>query len=130
MHRSPVFWSYLRWSTPPQEWGDSERRQIEPGRAWAAARGMEFVDDYRDPGISAWTGKNLTKGALGRFIADVGSHPDNPSLPQPRPGSEPSTASPNRVPSTAAMSEGSISSAASSRLPYPDPAKAEDSFRT
>ena len=83
MHRSPVFWSYLRWSTPPQEWGDSERRQIEPGRAWAAARGMEFVDDYRDPGISAWTGKNLTKGALGRFIADVGSHPDDPSLPQP-----------------------------------------------
>ena len=41
--------------------------------AWAAARGIEFIDDYRDPGVSAWTGKNLTKGALGRFIADIGS---------------------------------------------------------
>jgi len=49
--------------------------------AWAAARGIEFIDDYRDPGVSAWTGKNLTKGALGRFIADIGS-PD-PYLPQP-----------------------------------------------
>src|SRR5215467_11439293 len=73
MLRLPVFWSYLRWSTPPQEWGDSERRQIEPGIAWAAARGIEFIDDYRDPGVSAWSGKNLTKGALGRFIADIGS---------------------------------------------------------
>jgi DNA invertase Pin-like site-specific DNA recombinase len=49
--------------------------------AWAAARGIEFIDDYRDPGVSAWTGKHLTKGALGRFIADIGS-PD-PYLPQP-----------------------------------------------
>ena len=80
-HRPPVFWSYLRWSTPPQEWGDSERRQIEPGIAWAASRNIPFVDDYRDPGVSAWTGKNLAKGALGRFIADIGS--DNPNLPQP-----------------------------------------------
>src|SRR6516165_10350882 len=80
-HRPPVFWSYLRWSTPPQEWGDSERRQIEPGIAWAASRNIPFVDDYRDPGVSAWTGKNLAKGALGRFIAEIGS--DNPNLPQP-----------------------------------------------
>jgi DNA invertase Pin-like site-specific DNA recombinase len=79
--RPPVFWSYLRWSTPPQGWGDSERRQIEPGAAWAARKGIEFIDDYRDAGISAWTGKNLTKGALGRFIADIGS--DDPYLPQP-----------------------------------------------
>jgi DNA invertase Pin-like site-specific DNA recombinase len=78
--RPPVFWSYLRWSTPPQEWGDSERRQIEPGMAWAAKKGIEFIDDYRDPGISAWTGSNLTKGALGRFIADIGS--DDPYLPE------------------------------------------------
>jgi DNA invertase Pin-like site-specific DNA recombinase len=79
--RPPVFWSYLRWSTPPQEWGHSERRQIEPGMAWAARKGIEFIDDYRDAGVSAWTGKNLTKGALGRFLADIGS--DDPYLPQP-----------------------------------------------
>jgi DNA invertase Pin-like site-specific DNA recombinase len=79
--RPPVFWSYLRWSTPPQEFGDSERRQIEPGKAWAASRDIQFVDDYRDAGVSAWSGKNLTKGALGRFMKDLGSH--DPDRPQP-----------------------------------------------
>lgn len=78
--RLPIFWSYLRWSTPPQEFGDSERRQIEPGKAWAAARGIEHVDNYRDPGVSAWSGKNL-KAALGRFITDLNSR--DPERPQP-----------------------------------------------
>jgi hypothetical protein len=55
----PIFWSYLRWSTPPQKFGRSEPRQLEPGKKWAAARGIQDIDDYRDPGVSAWSGKNL-----------------------------------------------------------------------
>jgi hypothetical protein len=48
-------------------------------------------------------------------VATAATSNTSPVWMTSRPGSEPSTASPNRVPSTAAMSEGSISSAASSR---------------
>jgi DNA invertase Pin-like site-specific DNA recombinase len=76
--RLPIFWSYLRWSTPPQEFGRSEPRQLEPGKKWAAARSIQHIDDYRDSGVSAWSGKNL-KGAFGRFIKDLDSKdPDKP----------------------------------------------------
>lgn len=79
--RGPVAWSYLRWSTPPQDWGDSERRQLEPSRDWAKRRRIKYRDEYRDEGIGAWRGTNVTEGDLGRFLADVGS-PD-PDRPQP-----------------------------------------------
>jgi hypothetical protein len=46
--------SYLRYSCPEQALGDSERRQIENARQWAAANGHDYDDSYRDPGISAF----------------------------------------------------------------------------
>src|SRR5438067_4569499 len=79
--RGPVGFSYLRWSTDPQQFGDSERRQLEPARAWCERRGIPFRDEYRDPATSAWTGKNIEGGDLGRFLNDVGFR--DPKRPQP-----------------------------------------------
>lgn len=67
----PLYISYIRWSTPEQSFGDSERRQIENGRRWAADLGAEYLDEYRDAGMSAARGKNRKKGDLARLIADV-----------------------------------------------------------
>jgi DNA invertase Pin-like site-specific DNA recombinase len=67
----PLYISYIRWSTPEQSFGDSERRQIENGRRWAADLGAEYLDEYRDAGVQASRGKNRKKGDLGRLIADV-----------------------------------------------------------
>jgi hypothetical protein len=77
--RPPLFWNYTRYSTPPQQWGDSDRRQLEAGRRRAEELGMTFVDTYRDLGISAFHSRNKTNGALGRFLEDLRSPPrDNP----------------------------------------------------
>src|SRR5438309_786625 len=77
--RPPLFWNYTRYSTPPQQWGDSDRRQLEAGRCRAEELGMTFVDSYRDLGISAFHSRNKTNGALGRFLEDLRSPArDNP----------------------------------------------------
>ena len=64
--------SYLRYSTPEQAFGDSERRQVEKAREWAAANGYDY-DGYRDLGISGFHGKNRAVGALKQFLDDVRS---------------------------------------------------------
>src|SRR5216683_2451875 len=81
--RSPLFWNYTRYSTPPQQWGDSDRRQLEAGRRRAHELGMEFVDSYRDLGISAFHSRNKTNGALGRFLEDLRSPPRDDPWPMP-----------------------------------------------
>jgi hypothetical protein len=68
--RRPRFFCYIRFSSKPQEDGDSERRQLEKGMKRAAESGAEFVDAYTDRGLSGWTGRNRD-GALGRMIEDV-----------------------------------------------------------
>lgn len=57
---------YLRYSTPEQADGQSEKRQIEYARKWSRENGAELVRVYRDLGISggkkAGTKKNERKG--------------------------------------------------------------------
>jgi hypothetical protein len=82
--RPPLFWGYTRFSTPPQAWGDSDRRQDTEAREQAGKLGLRYVDTYRDLGISAYHSRNRTNGALGRFLDDLRSPPsgdDNWPMP-------------------------------------------------
>jgi hypothetical protein len=68
--RRPCFFCYVRFSSKPQEDGDSERRQLEKGMKRAAEVGAEFLDAYTDRGLSGFSGANRD-GDLGRMIEDV-----------------------------------------------------------
>jgi Resolvase, N terminal domain len=67
----PTLHSFLRFSTPERALGDSERRQIEDMRRWAAANGYDFIDSYRAPGISGFRGEQ--RKVLQQFFDDVRS---------------------------------------------------------
>jgi hypothetical protein len=68
----PIAYSYARFSTPEQERGDSERRQIEAARQYAEQHGFVLDESIVvDRGISAFAGKNVSEGALGEFIKRV-----------------------------------------------------------
>ena len=69
----PRAYSYIRFSSKPQEQGDSLRRQLSLARAWASRNPGYCLDEstYRDLGIPAFKGANKTKGALGAFIQAV-----------------------------------------------------------
>ncbi len=56
--------SYLRYSTPEQALGDSERRQIEKAQEWAVANAYDYDDTYRDPATSAFRSKNRAVGVV------------------------------------------------------------------
>jgi DNA invertase Pin-like site-specific DNA recombinase len=62
--------SYIRFSSRPQERGDSIRRQTENSTKYAAKHGLLLDDalNLRDLGLSAFDGSNLAKGALGAFL--------------------------------------------------------------
>ena len=64
-------YSYIRMSSERQLHGDSLRRQLEASKNYASTHGFELDTTYRDIGISAFTGDNLRRGALGRFIEAV-----------------------------------------------------------
>ncbi|MDX6463258.1 MAG: hypothetical protein QOE55_6955, partial [Acidobacteriaceae bacterium] len=65
----PIAYSYARFSTPEQDRGDSERRQIEAARQYAEQHGFVLDESIVvDRGISAFAGKNVSEGALGEFI--------------------------------------------------------------
>jgi len=67
-------YSYIRWSSDPQTKGDSLARQIERTRAVCASLGLNLDETLiADRGVSGYTGKNLHKGALGKFIEAVES---------------------------------------------------------
>jgi len=72
-------YSYIRFSTPDQALGDSERRQVEKAEAWAAAKGVVLDRSFADRGKSGWKGTNRKKGALGEFLRRIPS----PGLPIP-----------------------------------------------
>ena len=67
-------YSYLRFSTPEQALGDSERRQVEKAEAWATAKGIPLDKSYADRGKSGFKGTNRKKGALGRFLKEIKAH--------------------------------------------------------
>jgi DNA invertase Pin-like site-specific DNA recombinase len=70
----PVF-SYIRFSTPEQAMGDSERRQLADAKAWAARKGYELDESLRltDRGLSGYHGDHRRKGSLGTFLSAVES---------------------------------------------------------
>lgn len=70
----PKVYSYTRFSTPEQAAGDSQRRQAEAARRFAAEQGLELDEalSISDLGVSAYRGANLEADAgLGRFMEAV-----------------------------------------------------------
>jgi DNA invertase Pin-like site-specific DNA recombinase len=80
----PRAYSYIRMSSDLQIKGDSLRRQLDASASYAAANGLDLVDESRleDIGISAFKGANIAEGALGRFLeaAKAGKIPDGSFL--------------------------------------------------
>lgn len=64
-------YSFIRFSTPAQMKGDSLRRQLAKAERYAADRGLDLDSSYRALGVSAFTGKHRTKGALAAFLNAV-----------------------------------------------------------
>lgn len=66
----PRAYSYIRFSTPDQEKGDSLRRQTAYSEKVAKHLGLTLDNTLRltDRGISAYKGDHRTKGALGGFL--------------------------------------------------------------
>ncbi len=64
-------YSYLRFSTPEQSQGASKARQSDSAVAYCKAHGLHLDTTLHlnDEGISAFRGKNVKVGALGRFLA-------------------------------------------------------------
>src|SRR5271157_860203 len=67
---APKAYSYIRFSTPDQERGDSLRRQTELSKAYAERHELELDTtlSLRDLGISAFNGAHRGKGKLGEFL--------------------------------------------------------------
>ena len=64
--KTSVF-SYLRRSSQPQTWGDSERRQLQAAETWCRQRGLTLSDRFEDRGVQAWNEKNQER-ALGDLL--------------------------------------------------------------
>lgn len=65
----PKAYSYLRFSTPEQQKGDSFRRQTQLAADYAARKGLVLDDTLRlhDLGVSGFRGANVETGMLGYF---------------------------------------------------------------
>lgn len=65
-------YSYLRFSTPEQERGDSFRRQKELAERYAELHDLDLDDRaFHDLGVSAFRGANAATGRLGEFLTAV-----------------------------------------------------------
>jgi len=66
----PKAYSYIRFSSPEQEKGDSLRRQIQLSEEYCKQHGLILDDTLKltDKGVSAYKGHHRTKGALGEFL--------------------------------------------------------------
>lgn len=71
MTMEPKVYSYIRFSTPEQKLGDSERRQVEMAKAYADEKGFFFDQHLMDEGLSGYHGNHRKKGALGSFLQRV-----------------------------------------------------------
>lgn len=69
----PQAYSYVRMSTDLQKKGDSLRRQLDLSQKYAAEHGLDLIDDpeLHDLGVSAYRGRNLETGGLGRFLTAI-----------------------------------------------------------
>lgn len=73
---TPKCYSYIRFSSPEQEKGDSLRRQLKMSMDYAKEKGLVLDDrlKLRDLGLSAYKGEHTKReAALGRFLALVES---------------------------------------------------------
>jgi len=62
----------MRWSSEPQGWGDSERRQARLAKDWCRRNGKTLYDKpFVDRGVSAWRGANRQSGALAALLRTV-----------------------------------------------------------
>ena len=62
-------YSYMRWSSDPQTWGDSERRQQKQALDWCGRNGRVMAErSFTDRGVSGWIGANRQSGALGALL--------------------------------------------------------------
>jgi DNA invertase Pin-like site-specific DNA recombinase len=68
-----IAYSYIRYSRPEQAKGHSLTRQTERAEAYAQAHGLALDDklNMRDQGVSGYSGKNITDGALGAFLKEI-----------------------------------------------------------
>ncbi len=66
----PKAYSYSRFSSPSQEEGDSLRRQTQYAEKWCRENGYTLDESLKmqDKGLSAFTGKHISEGALGQFV--------------------------------------------------------------
>lgn len=68
-----IAYSYLRFSTPEQAFGDSRRRQLALAEDYARRHNL-LLDkglNFRDLGVSAFRGKNAKQGGLRSFLDAV-----------------------------------------------------------
>ncbi|MFL9908295.1 recombinase family protein [Paraburkholderia sp. RL17-337-BIB-A] len=72
---TPKAYSYIRFSTPEQQKGDSSRRQTELSQKYAEAHGLTLDESltYRDLGVSAFDKSNIRNGELGAFLRAIDS---------------------------------------------------------
>lgn len=64
--------SYIRFSSEKQKFGDSVRRQLKLAEDYAALHSLTLdTKSYRDLGVSAFRGKNAVEGRLGTFLRAV-----------------------------------------------------------
>lgn len=75
MTAPPKAYSYIRFSTPEQQHGDSSRRQTELSQAYADQHGLVLDErlKYSDLGVSAFDKSNIRDGQLGAFLKAVES---------------------------------------------------------
>ncbi|HXA39909.1 MAG TPA: recombinase family protein [Phenylobacterium sp.] len=66
-------YSYSRFSSRAQAEGDSLRRQLSAAFAYAEANDLTLDTSLQDHGLSAFTGANRIKGALGSFVDRIKS---------------------------------------------------------
>jgi DNA invertase Pin-like site-specific DNA recombinase len=68
-------YSYLRFSTPDQQQGDSFRRHTKLAKVYATQHGLELDDQltFQDLGISAFRSQNAKTRALRSFLEAVES---------------------------------------------------------
>lgn len=67
-----LLYPYARFSSEKQGKGASLSRQIDRASDYAKLHGYEIADlNLKDKGVSAYTGKNVTHGALGTFLEAI-----------------------------------------------------------